>query len=49
MKAALRAYILQPPVAAFKPLVMPLLPKDVRGDVASERELCGGRWWMRLG
>ena len=37
MKAALRAYILQRPVAAFKSLVMPLLPKDVRVDVASQR------------
>ena len=37
MKAALRAYILQRPVAAFKTLVMPLLPKDVRVDVASQR------------
>ena len=37
MKAALRAYILQRPVAAFKTLIMPLLPKDVRVDVASQR------------
>ena len=37
MKAALRAYILQRPVAAFKTLAMPLLPKDVRVDVASQR------------
>jgi hypothetical protein len=37
MKQALRAYILQRPVAAFKTLVMPLLPKDVRVDVSSQR------------
>ena len=37
MKAALRAYILQRPVAAFKTLVMPLLPKDVRIEMASQR------------
>ena len=36
-KAALRADILQRPVAAFKTLVMPLLPKDVRVDVSSQR------------
>ena len=37
MRAALRRYILQRPVAAFKTLVMPLLPKDVRVDVSSQR------------
>ena len=37
MKAALRGYIMQRPVAAFKSLVMPLLPKDVRVDVSSQR------------
>lgn len=37
MRNALRRYILQRPVAAFKTLVMPLLPKDVRVDVSSQR------------
>ena len=37
MRAALRNYIMQRPVAAFKTLVMPLLPKDVRVDLGSQR------------
>jgi hypothetical protein len=37
MLAALRRYIRQRPVAAFKTLVMPLLPKDVRVDLGGER------------
>jgi hypothetical protein len=37
MKEALRAYINQRPVAAFKTLVMPRLPKNVRVDLAGER------------
>ncbi len=37
MREALRTYIRQRPVAAFKTLVMPLLPKDVRVDLGGER------------